>query len=55
MGWERVGTAFPHLLHVLFQNEFKAALKWLFFGCAYSHLFLLALGVRNLRKVSITI
>jgi len=26
VGQERLGTAFPHLFHVLFQNEFKAVL-----------------------------
>jgi len=30
---ERVGTAFPHLFHVLLQNESEAVLKRLFFGC----------------------
>ena len=24
MGWALVGTAFPHLFHVLLQNEFEA-------------------------------
>ena len=33
MGRERVGTAFPHLFHVLFQNEFEAVSQLLFFGC----------------------
>jgi len=33
VGWERVGTEFPHLHHVLLSNELKAVLKWLFFGC----------------------
>jgi len=33
VGREGVGTAFPHLFHVLLQNELKAVLKWLFFGC----------------------
>ena len=31
VGQERLGTAFPHLFHVLFYNEFKAVLKWLDF------------------------
>ena len=29
----RMGTAFPHIFQVLLQNEFEAALKWLFFQC----------------------
>jgi len=37
-----VGTAFPHLFHVLLWNKLEAVLKWLFFGCVLSH-FLLAL------------
>ena len=39
---ERVGTAFPHLFHVLLQNESEAVLKRLFFGCVPKP-FLLAL------------
>ena len=31
MGWERVGTAFLNLFHVLLSNEFEAVLKRLFF------------------------
>jgi len=38
-GRERVGTAFPHLFHVLLRNEFEAALKWLVFLGAFPHLF----------------
>jgi len=31
VGRERVGTAFPHLIHVLLWNEWDAVSKWLFF------------------------
>jgi len=33
--------AFPHLFHVLFQNEFEAVSKWLFLD-AFPHLFVSA-------------
>jgi len=42
---ERVGASlaiFPHLFHVLLQNEFEAVSKWLVF-LVHSHTFLLAL------------
>ena len=40
---ERVGTAFPHLFHVLLWNELEAVSKWLFSISLRSHIFLLAL------------
>ena len=49
VGRESVGTAFPHLFHVLLQNESKAVLKWLCFWMR-SHTFLAgttSLMVRN--------
>jgi len=27
VGWERVGTAFPHLFYVLLSNDLEAVLK----------------------------
>jgi len=37
--WERVGTAFPRLFHVLLESEFKSCFKMASFLGAFPHLF----------------
>jgi len=52
VGRERVGTAFPHLFHVLLEYELEAVKNCLFFGCVPTPFLLAlypwrALGKRN--------